>query len=186
LKYYYTHDEDNEELPPKPLLILSNTITKEELMTNEFFTKSQAHKLIKSNNKLKTEIKKDENFAKYLTDNSVELVEDNIDKVEDAIEFMVKKKKQNRVLVEAGGSLINRLYTESEDIPIDILILSVYSGQLDSSCIGPQFASIGQILKKFKLVNMSDTLTDKSLASTFFMFRKSIRGNNKEKEENTK
>lgn len=67
------------------------------------------------------------------------------------IDYLKEKMKYEMILVECGISTVGEYYLK-EDIkenPIDLLMLSIYQGTIDNSCIGPPFPALNKISETF-------------------------------------
>jgi hypothetical protein len=155
--YYYGNSEavyDKSSRPKKPIFVMSNGITPQEIQSIPVFTKDYACKIVKSNPILDAELQNPDNaFQKFTRENQIEIVKDApLGDIEEALRYLLNERKLRSVLVEAGTSVTGKLYEEDYvNTPIDVLVLSVYSGKLRESCVGKEFPSFSKILKKFKL-----------------------------------
>jgi len=166
IEHYYYYGESQEEMdkltrPKKPILVMTNTITKDEIMDIPFFGLSYANKIVKSNPGLENELNSDNSsFLKFTRENHIEIVNDApLKSIEEAIDYLISTRKLRSVLIEAGTTLTNRLYEEDyQNTPIEILVLSVYSGKIDKSCIGKEFSSFAKINKQFTLAHKTEPM----------------------------
>jgi len=115
---------------------------------------------VKSNPSLEKELNDpNSSLVRFNRENDIEIINDPpLKTIEDALDYLINKRKLRSILLEAGTTLTNKLYEEDTDSPVDILVLSVYSGKIDKSCIGKEFPSFPKILKKFKLAHKTEPI----------------------------
>ena len=143
--YFYHGGKEPQDgkLPPKPMLVMTKKTTKEDILTIPLYKCKAFHHLVESTAALTKEVEADEKFKefeKYLLlfpfnedwrQYHVSIVEDKIVDFKDALDYLLKKRNYESVLVEAGTTLIGP-YLEDPNIesPFDLIVLSVFSGKV--------------------------------------------------------
>lgn len=170
IKSYFLRNRENGD-HMRNIIVLSNNISKEEILTNDFFKEKEIKKFIKSNNAIKQDLYLNRNFSEFLIKNNISFVESGLDSIEHCIAYSQNTlNADDSILVEAGQT-VRKYFTSNENNKpiVDFLLLSVYQGDLNSNCLGYEFPSIDNLKNSgLELINISDKIKSEKGSLTLY------------------
>lgn len=173
-KLFYLNEDCNKHEKPteylklraenrKNVFVLSNNISEEDLLQLKFFRDDFANKFV-SNYSFDAE-----GHRLFLQKHNITLLPNRTKTFSECLNYCVKYIPDSRpLLCELGPKALKSALDEQSqkfdktsnfECPnsIDLILLSIYTGHLDSVSIGPDFPDINQY-REYKLVNTSDSI----------------------------
>jgi hypothetical protein len=158
--------------------IISNKMQLSDLYDIEFFREKYCKKYVMINENLNNEILLHSDkvqLYKYFNDNQINIIFDKIKSVEDCINYCKTKIKSEPILIEAGTMTMNKYlgdsHTKNPSDVIDFLLVSVFNGELNADCIGPNFISMSELQRGgYELINVSEKIESQKGYLTFYTF----------------
>jgi hypothetical protein len=156
------------------LVILSKTLSIDEILNIKCFQENFAKKYLFTNPFIEKELKYSSHMEKlqeFLDRNHIYILEEKMINFENLIKI-IKLKLENPlpILAEVGPTTFKNILIGKEgQNPIDFLLISVYNGEISNNCVGQDFPSLDEIeSKNYKLINVSEKIQSEQGHLTFY------------------
>jgi hypothetical protein len=163
--FFYRRDSNTDEDKKKNVFVLSRKMNYDDFDQIQFFKEDWANKYVFNyNNHL------DDNS--FFIDNNIKLVMDvslsEEENLYNSIEFC-KDYLKEPILCEIGPTTFKEMLVNKENQhKFDFILISVYTGMLNSKCIGSEFPKLTEIINSgYKLINKSDPIPSEKGELTF-------------------
>jgi hypothetical protein len=174
-RLFYAQKDEYDVKKPKNIFTLSKSQSLKDIFEIQFFKEDYAVKYVMLNEKDKIVASKDESVIKYFDNYNIKLVDDEINGIDDAMNYIKKNVKDCfPILFELGPTIMMEYLDvkENEGSMLDFVLISAYTGYLSEDCIGPRFPSIKKLTKGMKLVNVSEEIPSENGYLKFYTYIK--------------